>query len=202
MIFKRAKYYKNCDELPLYNFIQILVTGDLNYLLIQGSRKNLKSIWGAIYSEYCTISSNDGQMEVLNILKQLTYTGNKIYMISTILESLNSGYNEELASKLQFLGINVLIDTKDSETYQNSLKRIASLLKNMIFSYDKLKEDFQKISSKNDVKKSDYDNLLTELSKYQGYRLDSKVVSVSEFVSILNSYLKYVKSLNKNSNGK
>lgn len=51
-MFLKAKYYKDCSELPVGVFFKILETQDLNLLCYKGKKKGLDPIWEAIIKEY------------------------------------------------------------------------------------------------------------------------------------------------------
>lgn len=52
MFLKKAKYYKDCSELPVGVFFKILETQDLNLLCYKGKKKDLEPIWEGIIKEY------------------------------------------------------------------------------------------------------------------------------------------------------
>ncbi|MOA44306.1 hypothetical protein D3C78_1665650 [compost metagenome] len=77
---------------------------------------------------------------------------------------------------------------------------VLSRAKSLLFQIKKAQSDLNELQDGNKAKppvESDYINLLSTLSKYQGYRIDPSVTTVAEFVAILKQFNQYVEHNNK-----
>lgn len=173
---QKQDLYKNCYELPLYWFIEAVCEGDTNRI----------ENWDEVYSEYAMLSNDPKQVRLLNILKDISVLSNKITLIEGIAQQLSRKFNQELADILKSYGFPI----KESPTYQNDLQMIITRAKSMVIRKNDRLKDLENMNSGagERPKKSDFDNLLVELSKFMTFRIDSKVVTVSEFCAILNKY--------------
>lgn len=189
----KSEYYKSCSELPLYNFIKILVFNDLSYLIIKGKPRNLHALWNDIFEEYVKLTGDEKQSELLMLYKETAFLSNKIFLVQSIVYSLRIQYSKELQDMLIKQGFRIDLNVKDLSSYQKKLDNVLTQLKKVQSDLDRRKEEIKKHDTGEKVSESYYDEVLSELSKFQGYRLNSKEISVSEFVSIRNRYNKYVK---------
>lgn len=196
-----SKIYQSCSELPLFNFIKVLVTGELKYLIIKGrpSNESLASAWDNIFNEYTTLCGGLQQNHILLLLKEIAVTQNKLIIIQAIIDQLSKQYNSDLADMLRALGFRRKFDPQNREEYTNDLKLTVSQAKTLMVRLEQRKAELNNMRSGNEVKESDYDSLIAELSKFQGYRIHTKEIMVSEFISIFNNYKK---SLKPDRNGK
>lgn len=168
--------YKSCSDLPMYYFIKAVCTGDISRI----------ENWEEIYSEYALLSKDTHQLHLLAVLKDISVLTNKIILIEAIVQQLAIRYNDELATILASNGFPI----KQSEHYERDLRMIITRAKAMLIrKNDRLKELEGIQSKKGDaVKESDYDAVMVELSKFMGYRLDTHIVTVSEYCAIMNKY--------------
>lgn len=185
--------YKNCSELPLDIFLNILYTDNVSKLkkspLFFVSKKKLKKVWGDIYDEYSDLSKSEGTTAFFQLLKQKTTLQNKIFITQTCIDSLKENYSEELVKVLKKLGYNFKFTR---ETLASDLKKVVAKSKPLLIRLKKLEENITPYLNAEDLKKSDFEDILVSLSKFQGYRLDKKQITVSEFVNILNNYKEWL----------
>lgn len=180
--------FTSCNDLTLYLFIQVLTTGEQRYLIRSGkpSKEQLKAAWEQIFSEYTELSENKQGNYLLTLLREYYSIPNKIQIIQTIVDELAKGYNKDLIEKLRLLGFR---HQYTEETYIRDLKITVTQAKGLILKYQNLYNDLERLQSQDSkADPSDYDLILSELSKYQGYRLDPKVITVSEFCAIVKRF--------------
>jgi len=205
MLFRKEPiHYKSCSEIPLYNFIKVLSTKDFKYLVISGKPKKLGQVWEKILNEYIELTGNEKQTQMLAVMKEVAFLGNKIFLIKSIEYSLRVQYSEDLVGQLKKNGFNISLDVKNYEQYNKQLDLLLTRLKSTISIYEsKAQElkDMQEIKESDRDLESQYTGWLADLSKFQGYRLDPKEITVTEFASILDSFKK-ASSKNKTENGK
>lgn len=195
-MFKKSIYYNSAKDMPFYNFIQIVETGDLKYVMLSGKGKadiKLKR-WNSIFSEYTKLTSNDNQNHILSLVKYVAFMSVKIDLILFCLRSIEKAYNKELSDLVNILGVKVKIDIVDTH---KSIKIASSEIKRMKTSVDEKQKEIDDMSKNSSTNSGDFESLLLDISKHQGYAIKSKEISVFEFCILLNRYSNFVKKSNK-----
>ncbi|MHB9057110.1 MAG: hypothetical protein ACYC2P_13350 [Paludibacteraceae bacterium] len=183
-----ASYFDNCSDLSLYLFVKVLTTGEHKWLIKSGNptKEQLKEAWEQIFDEYSRLSENKQQNYLLNLLREYYSIPNKLTIIQTIVDNLALRYDPNLIALLRQMGFR---HSYSPETFVNDLKLTVTQAKGLILKYKSLYEDLEKLQKQdNKVEPNDYDLILSELSKYQGYRLDPKTITVSEFCAIVKRF--------------
>lgn len=186
-----GKRYTSCSEMPLYNFIKVIVTNELKWVSAYGfhTREQLEKSWEAIFEEYMTLSKDTSQNYLLSLIKEITFLTYKLNIIQVIVDELAKGHDEKFVKLLQGLGFRFKFDPDNAEQYAKDLKLTVSQSKAMLI---KIKDSEHKLSEmkkeNKPVNEGEYDIFLSELSKFQGYRIDPKVFTVSEFVAVVNRF--------------
>lgn len=183
----RAKYYTSCSNLPLWNFIRIITSGNLNYLLIKRGLFNvdLKPIWEAIFSEYLELSGSSHHVKLLSLLKEQKILATKITIVHHAISSLQTNYHEGTVGVLRSMGFKL-----NKKTASSDLNRVVSKTKTWVMRLNRVSAELDTLSKNESVSDSDFDAILAELSRFQGYRIDPKTVTVSEYIAITNSLKK------------
>lgn len=193
-MIRSRKTYTSCSDLPLANFIKILVNENYSQLYSESAKfihkqVDLQSIWASIFNEYNELSKNKQAIHVFGLYKAITILNNKLYIISSSLRILEKtktieGY-EELG---QILRSHLQIPYQYKENFAKELELSISAAKRLVIERDQHLKDYEEIN-KDDGKKvteQDYENLLTELGKFMGFKIDKYQTMVSEFISYLN----------------
>lgn len=186
--FNSGTCYTSCNDLTLYLFIQVLTTGEQRWLTKSGkpTKEQLKSAWDQIFSQYTEVSESKQTNYLLSLLREYYSIPNKIQIIQTIVDNLSKRYDPDLIAKLRLLGFR---HPYTEESYMRDLKITVTQAKGLILKYRTLYDDLQKIQSDDSkADPNDYDLILSELSKYQGYRLDPKIITVAEFCAIVKRF--------------
>jgi len=181
--------YKSVYELPLYNFIQISLTGDTEKWGV------MPDIWNTITEQYAELSGDKSMGRAFVLTRQITYLKNRLNIIQLVVNQLSVTRNEELIKILQNdLGFRLKFDD-----LQGDLVRVVSLAKP---DFVKLK---QAEAQYNDLKKdekaateADWDDELTHLGKFQAFKIDKKQTTVSEYLSIKKAFKAHVDYMNRN----
>lgn len=198
-MIKIRKTYNSCSELPLYNFIKIVVTDDKNWLYSEPKRlwhksADLDNIWENIFNEYSELSQDKQGQAVLGMIKNLTVLNGKIWVIEQYLSLLTSvskigdvknyqtAINDLKSMGFNFQWLNITLDEDISKT-RSSMKRIVLERNEAAQEWQNTNQNEQKSATEND-----YDSLLGELSKFQGYYIDKKLITVAEFISYINRF--------------
>jgi hypothetical protein len=185
-----GKTYQNCAELPLDNFIKIASSGDLKHLVVFGfpTKAQLVLAWDAILSEYLVLSNSPQQNFMLTCMKEITTLSNKIEIIQALVDHLALHYHEGMVINLKLLGFRFKYNPENKEQYHKDLQLTVTQSKSLLIRLEQKKKDLNLLRSKESGSDADYDSVLTELSKFQGYRLNPKDVTVSEFLAILKRF--------------
>lgn len=185
--------YTSCTELPLYNFIKILVHADYSYLIKKNGiiKANPEDVWSDIFSEYITLANDSQQNYLLSLLKDITVLSNKITIIQSIVDQLAINYHKDLADQLRAFGFRYKYDPSDEDQYFKDLRLTVTQSKSMALKIEQRKTELDKLNnSGNKVTESEYDNLLFELGKFQGFPFRAKENTVSQFIVCFNAYKK------------
>lgn len=190
--FRVGSHYTGCHDFPLYNFIKISVTGDLNWIKKRGyvPKPILKKVFENIIDDYGRISENPKYRQTLRIGKEIRFLEGKLTIIQLIINQLATRYDKRLCDYLIQQGFRFNYSPDDQERYFKELKLTVSQAKAMFLRRDDLKQELKQITetSGQPVSESDYDDILSELSRYQMQPLYSKEITVSYFLAILKRF--------------
>lgn len=185
-----GKCYTSCAELPLKRFIKVSVTSDLRHLTISGrpTKEQLEQAWQDILEDYASQTKSTTHKAYLNALKEIAQLKTKIFVIQETIQRMAERPNEGFAELLRSLGFRFTYNPEDREQYQKDLKLTVSQSKTMLIRIAQREKDLESFIEHKDITELDYEDLLSEMGKFQGYRLDPKIITVSEFISILNRF--------------
>jgi hypothetical protein len=182
-------YYKTASECPLSVFISVLVLEDVRKLRRSGivPKSTLVDAYESIFDEYLKESNEEGYIILLNKLKDVAMLRNKGRLAGTTLAVLRMKYNGSLVEVLRMLGYRYSFDFTDKEKYYFDLEKVAKEVKKIADLIKGLEEEHKK-KAKKEVAEGDFDGILGQLSKFQGYRIDKKEVTVREFLEIFKNF--------------
>lgn len=185
-----VEYYQSCDTLMLYNFIKIVVTKNIRqWLTISGypSDEQLSDAWNKINESYQDLTEDTDGDYLLGLFTSISMLEGKLAIIYNILAYLEINRSEGLIQVLQD-EFGYYYEFSE-ESIEIDIKSIISELKldqvNLDLQNKELKEFQGKGKAPNEF---DYDSILSTLSKYQGYHIRSKDITVTEFIAILNRF--------------
>lgn len=187
-----SKWYKTCAELPLDNFIEITITGDLQPLIVEGNptTEQLQTAWSEIFMEYSDLAPNVDQTYLLNLTRDIKVIEGKLQIIQSIVNVLSETYLEKPIEILREFGFYF---EYTPETLEQDLLNTVTQARSLLVAKQVKEGEYAKYNEDNkgkQVTRNDYENILAALSAFQGYNLDSKVLTVSRFVAIFNRYNK------------
>lgn len=190
MIYNR-KTYSSCSELPLHNFIKIVVHDDLSWLYSErrtvfNRNIDLRPLWGDIFAEYTTISNNTQSKHVFALTKEITVINNKLQIIKKAVDFLSNHYDVRLCDMLRSMGF---MYKYTPESMQNDLKLTISSAKRMVIRRKEAQDDYDKLNvSDKKVTEADFYGLVRQLSRFNGFPIDAKKTTVTEFVNDINAF--------------
>lgn len=191
----KFQYYNNCSELPLSVFIDIMVTDNINKLIKRRGlygKRHVDEIWNDIQDEYSELSGSNRTTMVLSMLKDQFVLKNNIYLCQTIIKTMSININNDLVAVLKRLGFR---NKFSKETIDKDLKQVVNTAKSWFIELNKVESEIKALYGSNDnekVKVSDYDAVLARLSKFQGYRIDAREISVSQYLQVIKNYTEWL----------
>lgn len=191
---KTGLVYKSISDLPLHNFIEITITGDLKWLIIEGEPQDLDEHWANIYSEYDDVVGAGGESKGLSLAKQITMLTNKLTVIKNLIQYLRVKRSERL---IELLTADYGFKFKYTDL-QKDLNRTETLLKTDELKLIKLTADYEKLSESKGMTREDFTDILVSLSKHLGYMPNKHKITVAEYVSMIKDFKRY----NSPKNGK
>ncbi len=96
MKFRKNQLYKNCSDLPIYNFDKVLTTGNNLWLLrdydgykeLKIDDEKAKKRWSKIYDEYCKITKDNKSLTYYRLIQEVGYLNMRKIIVGTILEQI------------------------------------------------------------------------------------------------------------------
>lgn len=201
MIFKR-KTFTSCADLPAHNFFKLVVLNDMDWLYSEPKKWYLKNVdvsevWTNIFDEYTELWSDKQGNHILEIMKDITRINGDLFVINSIVDLLRSASkNDENISQyesslnilrgygfnFEYLNLTIL---EDCNKVLNSAKTMLIELKDAQIEYDNLNKN-----EKGKATERDYADTIGELSKFQGHYIDTKLISVIDFISLISRFNK------------
>lgn len=190
LAYYSGEIYDTCNTLPLSIFIQVSKTQNLKLLIKSGKATNkaLGEAWDKIIDEYCLISNDTKSKALLSCYKEIATLTNDLIIIQTIVNYLYLHRSEAVIEKLRTkFGFRY---SYSAETLQKDLKLTVSESKAKLVRIEQRKKGLETMQkeSKGELSDADFEENLTVLSKYQGYRLISKEITVTEYLSIMKMF--------------
>jgi hypothetical protein len=182
-----TNYYLNCTELPLYNFIKVVTTAELHWLIKEGEVDDglLSATWNEIYTEYSDIAPSNASTLVFQITRTILHIETKIAVVQSIIERWKICYMPELIPIMHDYGFMYEFTPESMfDDVHKVLQQSQSWVVEKAVKEAELAE-YVKNNQGKATTEHDYDDILSELSKFQGFQLHSRNLTVSEFVAIL-----------------
>lgn len=183
-----VKYYTSCDELPLYNFIKVVVTGNYSWLVKEGEAKDpdyLNTLWLLITKEYNESAGDMTSAHAFNLFKDINILNDRMALVQMIVMFLTRYNTVELREMLQSMGFSY--DFTD-ESMATDLKMTIQDCKVLLEEMREYERDYQAIIEVNESSKpteKEYFRILAQLSKFMGFRIDAKTSTVLEFLEYM-----------------
>jgi hypothetical protein len=169
------QYYKSADLCPLSRFREVVNQGSLRPLVIKGnpSETELEEAWNDIYSEYSDIiKDRSTDLHFLNI-KQTTAKRHKISYLSVLLQRYSASPDKEFEAMMAEEGFKILSDDHES-TFRMAYGRIKRMTDDLAM----------RVALDSEKEKVDFDFIISEVERYQGYSFDQDKMSVKHFANI------------------
>ena len=176
-LFRKAQqvneYYKSSSLCPLWNFNQVLSLGNLKALTISGnpSDEELQEAWESIYSEFSEIIKDKSADLYFLSIKHKAAKKHKIAYLSVLLQYYVN--NPDEAEKL-LIDEGFRVTDNIADTYRMAFGKVKRMNDDILHE-EKSEEKREAV---------DFDSIISELEKYQGYQFDQKSMTVKHFANI------------------
>jgi hypothetical protein len=143
-----AKFHTSIRTLPVYNFYEVLNTGEYSWLYIdEKGDEDLSEVWTVIYNEYCEAAKIDNRhMKQIAKVAELTKKYNKIVVLMELLQ--DEFYEVREAARKALKGYNYIfrIDRPFDEEYNRLRVQLKSLRTKVSIEESKLPKEQKKES--------------------------------------------------------
>lgn len=167
--------YQNCRELPIHNFNEVIITGDLNFLVKDKSIQDpelLNQQWKNILDEFHEISNDKAFNRILLEKAEIIYLQGKVLACQVIIGIGTNGQNEEITEKIKELRSRYRI---------RDVKQALASTKNKL----KLKiAQFERMTTHEESKVS-LGAMIANVSRILGYKIDRFTTTVEEWVELI-----------------
>ena len=185
--------YHRCCETPLDIFIDVLVNRNLSRLVKSGyfSAKELESAWQKLWFEYCDLSGSPEYRQLFGMIKEAGYLEGKLMVIRLALQNMASTHDNGCVNLLYNYGYKYPFDKSNPQEFLRDIQRVVDKSKTIELLITQTRGQIDKINQKSKgetVREEWFDNYLVGLSKYMGYRINRKVITISEFVRMRKMY--------------
>ncbi len=201
-----ATLHQSCSSLPLSNFLEILITGDLRWLIRDGvpTEAEISEAWTAILEEYGTHVRTEKSDSVFACWKRIKKLQADLQFIEKSVMVLKHQYDEEIAEWLSSKGFGLVEYSTDREKYLRSLYAIETASKTLVVLLNQTETEYQSMTagqaddtSTPEEKRMRYEKEIAILGKFQGFRIVKEKITVLEYCAILNNYIEESNRLKK-----
>lgn len=175
--------YQSCSELPLYNWIELCVTGELKWLIREGNPTDLAEAYLKIADEYAEVSKDEKAGRVLRLKIQIATLNNKLICIESAVNFLAIQRNDEVINILRTqYGFNSLkYDNLDED-----LRKTISKAKTDHVKLKTLENQLNQLVSSGGgtIKREDFYSELAILGKWAGRQISAQTHTVMEYLEL------------------
>lgn len=173
----------------MLNFIKIVTTGDLKWLIKSGTPTGLNVIWDTIHSEYAEISENTSTSESLEMCVDIAYYKARIANTRDIVEYLRQRNVPELITELQEMGYNFTFLQLETD-----LDRVLTQSKGDEMRLAQAEARYiEKSTDSEQATEIEWRRRIAQISKYQGGgMINAALISVYDFVALEREFSDYI----------
>jgi len=195
-------YHQSCSTLLLSHFFEIMITGDLSWLIINGNTlpSQLEEAWDTIIAEYTSLIKTEKTDDIFMLYKKIKQTQFLMDYVDKCIDALKVKYDADLAAWLGEKGFGEVEYSTDRDVYLRSLFGIKTSAKVLVVLLNQYNAEYKLLNKDNEVfpeteteKRFRYEKEVAELSRYQGQRINKQITVVLEYAAIINNYLEYIK---------
>jgi len=204
------KYYRNCDELPIYNFYKVLERRNYAYLYLDYDEyneisidKNIPEVWEKIYEEYLKLVGDNTMLIYYELINDLLYLETRYAIASTLLQQISMGRMTEstllaYVLELKRWGYRINLDRPLEQELRLAIKQLKGS-ENKIRLKKEEKKQLEKRGSKDKM------SLIEQVVKLEQAlsrnEIDTKKTVVSKWIALVKE-VKVINEQRKKQNGK
>ena len=173
--------------MPLYNWIELCVTGDLKWLVKEGTPDGLTETYLNIADEYAEVSKDEKSGRILRLKIQIATLNNRLICIESAVQFLSVVRSDEvidiLRTKYGFYSLKY--DNLDVD-----LRRTLSIAKRDYVKLKMAEDDLSKLvnSGGGEIKREDFYSELAVLGKWANMQISPKNYTVMEYIVLKNAF--------------
>lgn len=189
---EEARYYTSCEEIPLYNFME-MYKGNLKFLIKKGKPKEneLKEASMRLIDEYAKITGNKNiAIEIDDRAKMIDYS-NKLILLDMAVNLINAWMFLEAKDILRALGMNIT-DKPSGQEIMVALRNIESLKARIGLSKVMLEKRF-KSSVKIDPSLKNFTRERMLVSAHFSMRIDPHTYTAAEYGNLIKIMMEQIK---------
>lgn len=193
---KPRSTYKSCSDLPLYNFIQILVHDNKEMLYNRPNKAwykqaDLQQIWDDIFLEYIEESGDSKSQGILQLLMDINVISNKLDIIQNCIKLLASV--TDVSEYQPTIGILKTFGFRyeySNESLISDLNRVVKSSRSLIIQRDQFKSQLEDLNKNESGKatEKDYFVHLANLSESLGFAINPKETTVMQYIGYVSMY--------------
>lgn len=180
--------YQNCRELPIHNFNEIIITGNLNFLVKDGSIQNddeLAVLWQSILDEFHELSDDKSYNQLLKNKAEIIYLQGKVMACEILIALFGRTLTEEQEAKVKEL--------RSKYKIKNAKTALAHTRNRLNIKVDQ----FNRMTS-NSESKHNLGRMISNVSRIVGYKIDRFNTTVEEWIESVKLADEIVKENQKN----
>ncbi|HUR65466.1 MAG TPA: hypothetical protein VMZ03_03880 [Chitinophagaceae bacterium] len=204
-----SKWYLHITDLPLRNFIDVSVDGNLAALTISGfpAQEDLLAAWQNIQVEYADAIGNHGHRMHSILYRDMSVLDTNIKSIECLVDVMQKVVSPSLQDIINEYGkrLNRLLltqykfDLKDQENYHANLKRCLMRKSGLKIDLDLKKIQYEALTKGADhpvfkLSREYFQNILITLSDYVKYAVQDNI-TVYEFCDRIRRFNKYYEEM-------
>lgn len=187
--------YNDCSELPLFNWVKLVCSGDLKWIVSEGrceDAKELQEQYTKLVAEYSTLIRDTRTTQELKLKIQVTQLANKIDQVNVAMHALRTGGRDlEIIRILRTPVPNGLgFGRLSYVNLEHDLKLTESYLKMDEVRYKQRSLEIETLLKKAEANggnsESDFYSEISSLSKWLGFGIAPRETTVIQYVSFLN----------------
>ena len=187
------RLYSRCSETPLDVFIDCVVNKNYSRLIREGKplQKEIDAAWQKLWFEYCDLSGSAEYRQLFQLIKEAGYLEGKILSIRLAIQCISASNSTDCINILHNYGYRYAFDRANPDEFAKDIERVVTKSKSIELLLQSTKSQIDKINARQSGEKATetyFDDYLTVLSRHMGFRINRKVISVTEFLRMKKMY--------------
>jgi hypothetical protein len=195
--FQQPTLYNTIHSLPLNIFIACICDADFSGLVIKGKPKPelLAKAWDEILDEYLFSVSDTKDKYLMNLTRDIYLLQYDITRVAAIQKYLFYRYKKEFVDELILMGVVTSQVPEDTDKLIAWFNQITGCLKRWINLLEQKKAELKKNQPEGAgaMDRKYFNDTLTNLSRFVGYHLSEKELTVGRYISVLQQCREQIK---------